>query len=113
MLSRLATLFFVKASSTSLGMGLDSMSVRLLLQAPRLCCLTLLQSVHMKVTDNASNIKKAFKFFDGGFCFLHTLELVVREFMGNESVQPWMIKIKGLCRHLKMSLSGWTCFAEL
>jgi hypothetical protein len=44
---------------------------------------------------------------------LHTLELVVREFMGNESVQPWMIKIKGLCRHLKMSLSGWTCFAEL
>jgi hypothetical protein len=30
-------------------------------------------------------IKKAFKFFDGGFCFLHTLELVVREFMGNES----------------------------
>ena len=74
---------------------------------------TVLQSVHMKVTDNASNIKKAFKFFDGGFCFLHTLELVVREFMGNESVQPWMIKIKGLCRHLKMSLSGWTCFAEL
>jgi hypothetical protein len=53
------------------------------------------------------------KIFDGGFCFLHTLELVVREFMGNESVQPWMIKIKGLCRHLKMSLSGWTCFAEL
>ena len=44
---------------------------------------------------------------------MHTLELVVREFMGNESVQPWMIKIKGLCRHLKMSLSGWTCFAEL
>ncbi len=35
------------------------------------------------------------------------------EFMGNESVYPWMIKIKGLCRHLKMSLSGWTCFAEL
>ena len=25
---------------------------------------TVLQSVHMKVTDNASNIKKAFKFFD-------------------------------------------------
>ncbi len=38
---------------------------------------TVLQSVHMKVTDNVSNIKKAFKFFDGGFCFLHTLELVV------------------------------------
>jgi hypothetical protein len=67
----------------------------------------------MKVTDSASNIKKAFKFFDGGFCFLHTIKLVVREFMGNESVQPWMIKIKGLCRQLKMSLSGWTCFAEL
>ncbi len=50
---------------------------------------TVLQSVHMKVTDNASNIKKTFKFFDGGFCFLHTLELVVREFMGNESVQPF------------------------
>ncbi len=38
---------------------------------------TVLQSVHMKVTDNTSNIKKAFKFFDGDFCFLHTLELVV------------------------------------
>jgi hypothetical protein len=74
---------------------------------------TVLQSVHMKVTDNASNIKKAFTFFEGGFCFLHTLELVVREFMGDESVQPWMIKIKGLCWQLKMSLTGWTCFAEL
>ena len=41
---------------------------------------TVLPSVHMKVTYNASNIKKAFSFFDGGFCFLHTLELVVREF---------------------------------
>jgi hypothetical protein len=38
---------------------------------------TVLQSVHMKVTDNASNIKKAFTFFEGGFCFLHTLELVI------------------------------------
>jgi hypothetical protein len=74
---------------------------------------TVLQSVHMKVTDNSSNIKKSFTCFEGGFCFLHTLELVVREFMGDESVQPWMIKIKGLCRHLKMSLTGWTCFAEL
>ena len=36
---------------------------------------TVFPCVHMKVTDNASNIKKAFKFFDGGFCFLHTLEL--------------------------------------
>ena len=35
---------------------------------------TVLQSVHMKVTDNASNIKKAFKFFDGGFCFLFSTE---------------------------------------
>jgi hypothetical protein len=33
---------------------------------------TVLQSVHMRVTDNASNIKKAFKFIDGVFCFLHT-----------------------------------------
>jgi hypothetical protein len=74
---------------------------------------TVLQSVHMKVTDNVSNIKKAFNFFDGGFCFLHTLELVVRELIGNESVQTWMIKIKGLYSHLKMSLSGWTCFVEL
>jgi hypothetical protein len=89
------------------------MSVRLLLQTTRLCWLTLLSCVHMKVTDNASNIKKDFKFFDGDFCFLHTLELVVREFMTDESVQSWMIKIKGLCRHLKMRLSGWTCFAEL
>jgi hypothetical protein len=74
---------------------------------------TVLQSVHMKVTDNASNIKETFKFIDGVFCFLHTLELVVREFMGNESVQTWMIKIKGLYRNLKVSLSGWTCFTEL
>jgi hypothetical protein len=74
---------------------------------------TVLQSVRMKVTDNASNIKKTFKFFDGVFCFLHTHKLVVPEFMGNESVQPWMIKIKGLCRHLKISLSGRTYFTEL
>ncbi len=74
---------------------------------------TVLQSVHMKVTDNSSNSKKSFKFFDGGFCFLHTLELVVREFMRNESVHPWMIKIQGLYRHLKMRLSDWTCFTDL
>jgi hypothetical protein len=74
---------------------------------------TVLPSVHMKVTDNASNIKKAFSFFDGGFCFLHTLELVVREFMEDDSVKPWLMKIKGLCRHLKMSLTGWSCFVEL
>ncbi len=60
-------------------MGLVSTSARLQLQAPRLCCLTL--------TDNSSNIKKTFNFFDGGFCCLHTLELVVRQFMRNESVQ--------------------------
>ena len=70
-------------------------------------------SVHMKITDNASNIKKAFTFFEGGFCFLHTLELVVREFMEDESVKPWLIKIKGLCSHLKMSLTGWSCFVNL
>ena len=74
---------------------------------------TVLPSVHMKVTDNASNIKKAFSFFDGGFFFLHTLELVVREFMEDDSVKPWLMKIKGLCRHLKMSLTGWSCFVEL
>ena len=45
---------------------------------------TVFSCVHMKVTDNASNIKKAFNFFEGGFCFLHTLELVVREFMEDE-----------------------------
>ena len=38
---------------------------------------TVLQSVHMKVTDNASNIKKAFKFFDGVFCFLFSTEAFV------------------------------------
>ena len=74
---------------------------------------TVFSCVHMKVTDNASNIKKAFNFFEGGFCFLHTLELVVREFMEDESVKPWLIKIKGLCRHLKMSLTGWSCFVNL
>ena len=55
---------------------------------------TVFSCVHMKVTDNASNIKKAFNFFEGGFCFLHTLELVVCEFMEDESVKPWLIKIK-------------------
>ena len=46
------------------------------------------------------------------------IELVVREFMEDESVKPWLIKIKGLCRHLKMSrgengisLLGITCYA--
>ena len=42
-----------------------------------------------------------------------TTELVVREFMEDESVKPWLIKIKGLCRHLKMSLTGWSCFVNL
>jgi hypothetical protein len=28
-----------------------------------------------------------------------------RDFMVDESVQSWMIKIRGLCGHLKMSLS--------
>ena len=48
----------------------------------------------MKVTDNTSNIKKTFSFFDGGFCFLHTLELFVREFMEDDSVKPWLIKVE-------------------
>ncbi len=74
---------------------------------------TVLLSVHMKVTDNASNIKKDFSFFYGSFCFLHTLELVVCEFMEDDSVKPCLMKIKGPCRHLKMSLTGWSCFVEL
>ena len=48
---------------------------------------TVFSCVHMKVTDNDSNIKKDFSFFDGGFCFLHTLELVVREFMEDHNCQ--------------------------
>ena len=36
---------------------------------------TVFPCVYMKVTDTTSNIKKSFKFFDGDFCFLHTLEL--------------------------------------
>ena len=40
-----ATKFFVQASSNSLGMGLGSMSARLLLQATRLCWLTLCSRV--------------------------------------------------------------------
>jgi len=57
-----------QASSNSLGMGLVSMSASLLLQSTRLCWLTTrticFPCVHMKVTDNALNIKKTFKFFD-------------------------------------------------
>jgi hypothetical protein len=30
---------------------------------------TVFSCVHMKVTDNVSNIKKDFNFFEGGFCF--------------------------------------------
>ena len=74
---------------------------------------SVLDSVHMKVTDNAANIKKAFSFFDGGFCFLHTLELVVQGFMADDAVSPWFEKIQGICRHLKISMSGWLCFVEL
>ncbi len=59
------TLFFVQASSYSLGMGLGSVSARLLLQGTEIVLVdTVFPCVHMKVTDNASNIKKAFKFFD-------------------------------------------------
>ena len=45
--------------------------------------------------------------------FLHTLELVVREFMEDEFVNPWLVKIKGLCGNLKMNLIGWSCFEEM
>ena len=44
---------------------------------------------------------------------MHTLELVVQEFMVHESVKPWLDKIKGLSRHLKISMCGWSCFEEL
>ena len=62
---------------------------------------TVLPSVYMKVTDNVSNIKRP------------SVPLVVREFTEDDSVKPWLIKIKGLCRHLKMSLTGWSCFVDL
>ena len=45
---------------------------------------TVLQSVHMKVTDNASNIKKTFKFFDGDFfVFYFRRRLLLAEFEGS------------------------------
>ena len=46
-------------------MGLGSMSARLLLQGTEIVLVdTVFPCVHMKVTENASNIKKSFKFFD-------------------------------------------------
>ncbi len=52
----------MQATSNSLGMGLGSMSA---VSGNEIVLVdTVFPCVHMKMTDNASNIKKAFKFFD-------------------------------------------------
>ena len=61
MCSTLATLFFVQASSYSLGQYECSFTAS---DTEIVLVDTVFPCVHMKVPDNASNIKKAFKFFD-------------------------------------------------
>ena len=58
------TLFFVQASSNSLGMGLHYEGSFTASGNEIVLIDTVFPCVHMKVTDNALNIKKTFKFFD-------------------------------------------------
>ena len=47
---------------------------------------TVYEAVHAKVSDNASNMAKGWRGFDGGFCADHTLELSVHKYTGETTV---------------------------
>ena len=59
--------------------------------------------VHAKVTDNASNMKAAFKGYEGGFCSNHTIQIEVVDFLDSDVIAPTMKKMRGLSHHLHRS----------
>ena len=52
--------------------------------------------VHAKVSDQGSNIKKAWGGLPGGFCVAHTLELCVKIFLSAAAVAAVLVKVKGM-----------------
>lgn len=54
------------------------------------------EGIHGKVSDNGSNMKKGWKGFDGGFCFAHTLELVIQKYTNHDKLKPTFDRMRGI-----------------
>jgi hypothetical protein len=64
------------------------------------------EAVHGKVSDNASNMSKGWKGFDGSFCADHTIELSVKVFTGAEGIKETFSRAKGIVAYFHRSTAG-------
>lgn len=64
------------------------------------------EAVHGKVSDNASNMKKGWNGFDGGYCADHTIELSVKCFTGAEGIKQVFSRCKGIVAYFHRSTAG-------
>ena len=60
-------------------------------------------NIHAKVSDQASNIKKAWGGLSGGYCTGHTLELAVKEYVEADAVANVVKKTKGMTTYFHRS----------
>ena len=58
---------------------------------------------HAKVSDQGTNIKKAWGGLPGGYCPCHTLELSVNVYLKSPGVCDWVQKLKGITTFLHRS----------
>ena len=59
--------------------------------------------IHAKVSDNGSNIKKAWNGLPGGFCAAHTVERSVLVYVDDNDIAPVVKKLKAMTAHLHRS----------
>jgi hypothetical protein len=64
------------------------------------------EAVHEKVSDNASNMVKGWKGFDGGFCADHTIELSINNFTGADGIKETFSRAKGIVAYFHRSTAG-------
>jgi hypothetical protein len=64
------------------------------------------EAVHGKVSDNASNMVKGWKGFDGGFCADHTIELSINNFTGADGIKETFSRAKGIVAYFHRSTAG-------
>lgn len=63
------------------------------------------EDIHAKVSDQGSNIKKAWGGLPGGYCTAHTLELCVKEFLDAPGIMEVVKKAKGMTAYYHRSSS--------
>jgi hypothetical protein len=69
--------------------------------------------VHGSTTDEGSNIKKAFKDFEGAPCTCHQLQNALKHSMKGDFMQTLERKVRGIVAHFRRSNKGFQKLLEL